>query len=513
MAEKTETDKSLTNQLSSSQQKLNNNSSLVSPITETKPPQKPSALIRTLPIIVLTVAFVGWSFLAKIPVKVVGQSIVLVPRSKVNFWSRSSGRVMTLNVQPGDRVKKGQVLATIEASELREKLLTQQQELAEYEAENIAITKIERQRSQVKLESIKTQKAAIPIQIKANEEQIKSNQQEQIAITRQRTTYQQRLKQIDEIDKLIAARFEAYNELVEEGAVAPLDSSRIQAEDVLQKNLNEKTELLAKLEDLTAKGIHLAAQNENLEAQNKNLRAQLENLASQEKEIALDDLESDTKRINTIDNLKRDIANTEVQISNQSEVVSEYDGEIMEVNVNLGQFVNTGTSIGRLKVESPQNSEEIALAFFTPEDADRVQPGMRVEVTPNLLTERRFGGTRERFGGIVGTVKNVSQETITPEEVTSLVGNSQLAEALMVNPVPYSAPDPGEATNLPVVQVEVRLERDPDSITGFKWESGKEPPQPIPEGSIGEARVTVEKRSPVNYLIPLLRWITGIYYQ
>lgn len=43
--------------------------------------------------------------------------------------------------------------------------------------------------------------------------------------------YQQRLKQINEIDKLIAARFEAYNYLVEEGAVAPLDSTRIQAED------------------------------------------------------------------------------------------------------------------------------------------------------------------------------------------------------------------------------------------------------------------------------------------
>jgi hypothetical protein len=136
---------------------------------------------------------------------------------------------------------------------------------------------------------------------------------------------------------------------------------------------------------------------------------------------------------------------------------------------------------------------------------------MKVEVTPNLLTERRFGGARERFGGILGTVKNVSQETITPEEVTSLVGNPQLAEALMTNPVPYSAPDPGEAENLPVVQVEIALERDPDSVTGFKWDRGTEPPVPIPEGAIGEARVTVEKRSPVNYLMPLLRWIAGIY--
>jgi NHLM bacteriocin system secretion protein len=498
-------------ELSSVKEASPDNDNLKEDNSSTQISKKTPVLIRTLPLIVLTTAFLGWSFLAQVPVKVVGQSIVLVPRSRVNFWSRSSGRVVSLKIKPGDKVVKGQVLAVIEATELREKLLTQQQQLAEYGTENIAITEIEDQRSLLKRESIKRQKETIPIQIEANNQQIESNQQERIAITRQRKTYQQRLKQIDEIDKLIAARFEGYNELVEEGAVAPLDSSRIQAEDVLQKNLNEKTQLLAKLEDLTAKDEQLVSQNESLKAQNQNLQAQLENLASQEAEISLDDLESETKRINTIDNLKREIENTKVQLSNQSQVVSQYDGEIMEINVNLGQFVSTGTSIGRLQLQPSPNSEKIALAFFTPENADRINSGMKVAVTPNLLTERRFGGARERFGGIVGTVKNVSQETITPEEVTSLVGNSQLAEALMTNPVPYSTPDPGEAENLPVVQVEIALERDPDSVTGFKWDGGKEPTVPIPEGAIGEARVTVEKRSPVNYLMPLLRWITGIY--
>ena len=106
----------------------------------------------------------------------------------------------------------------------------------------------------------------------------------------------------------------------------------------------------------------------------------------------------------------------------------------------------------------------------------------------------------------------ISEETITPNEVTSLVGNPQLAEALMTNPVPYSAPDPGEATNLPVVQVGIELKRNSQSITGYEWISGKEPPHPIPEGSIGEVRVIVEERSPISYLVPLFRWITGIYY-
>lgn len=353
-------------------------------------PQKSPLVVRILPLIVLTTAFIWWGFTAKVPVKVVGQSIVLIPRSSVSFQSRSSGRISRLNVKVGDQIKKGQVLAIIEADEIREKLLTKQQELNEYVRENKEVTSIEQERSRVKLESIRSQKAAIPVQIAANQEQIDSNKKEQIAIAQQRKTYQQRIKQIDEIDQLISERYEAYNKLVKEGAVAPLDSSRIQAEDVLQKNLNEKTQLSAKLDDLNAKNIQLEAQNQSLVAQNQNLQAQLQSLISQESEIALNDSESDFKRQNTIDNLRRSIENVKVKLETSSQVISAYEGEITEISVNMGDYVQTGTVLGQIKVFTPENNQEVALAFFTPEDANRIREGMKIEVTPNLLTERRF---------------------------------------------------------------------------------------------------------------------------
>ena len=503
----------MTDNVAKNQSLSNNQSSQSETESKIQPnlPTQPPAIIRTLPLILLTVAFGIWGFTARIPVKVVGSSILIVPRSSVDFQTRGAGRVVELKVEVGDKVKKRQVLAILESNELKEQILNKEQELAKYESENIAITEIERQRSLLKVESITRQQEAIPLSIQASKQQIESNKQEQLAIIRQRETYKQRLAQIDEIDKLISQRFEAYNGLVSEGAVAPLYGSRIQAEDVLQKNLNEKTQLKAKLDDLTAKDQQLTAQNESLQAQNQNLQAQLENLASKKAEISLDDLQSDNQRQNNIDNLKRDIDNLKVKLKNETEVISEYEGEISEISVNIGQFISTGTSLGKLKVDSDRDSEEIVLAFFTPENADRIYPDMTVEVTPNLLTERRFGGVRERYGGIKGKITAVSPETITTNEVTSLVGNPQLAESLMSNPVPYSAPDPGEAKNLPVVQVEIALERNPDNVTGYQWESGKEPNNPIPQGAIGEARVTVEERSPVNYLVPLFRWITGIY--
>ncbi|MDY7022107.1 MAG: biotin/lipoyl-binding protein, partial [Cyanobacteriota bacterium] len=383
--------------------------------------RKAPVILRIFPLLILTGAFGYWSYHARIPVNVTGSSIILTPRSRVELPVRSSGRLVALNVQSGDYIQRGQVIGLIESEELQEKLRTTRQELAEYMAENVAVSNVENQRTQLQKETFQRQREAIPIQIEANQEQIQSNEKERVAITNQRQTYQQRISQIDEINTLISERFDSYKKLVEEGAVARLDPTLIQSEDTLQKNLNEKTSLLAKLQDLYAKDQQLVASNESLLAQNQNLQAQLANLATEEEQVTLNDLESDIQRQNTIDNLRREIENLEVQLQTQSQVVSAYSGEILEISTNVGEFVSAGTSIAKVEIDTGE-AKKIGLAFFTPENANRIRPGMDVEVIPNSLTERRFGGTRERFGAIVGTVTTVSKETVTPEEVASMVG-------------------------------------------------------------------------------------------
>ena len=100
---------------------------------------------------------------------------------------------------------------------------------------------------------------------------------------------------------------------------------------------------------------------------------------------------------------------------------------------------------------------------------------------------------------------------MTAQEVASIVGDSELANALIENPVPYAIPDNGRAQNLPVVQVQLELKTAPNTPSGYKWTQGNGPDGKIPEGAIGEARVTVEERSLLSYAIASLRWLTGIY--
>ncbi len=164
-----------------------------------------------------------------------------------------------------------------------------------------------------------------------------------------------------------------------------------------------------------------------------------------------------------------------------------------------------------MRVEDDENLESTTYAFFTPEDANRIRKGMTAAVSPHLLTNRRFGGTREQYGAIPSKVSWVSSKTLTAQEVASIVGDSELADALIQNPLPYAIPDNGRAQNLPVVQVVLELETDPNTPSGYKWTQGNGPDTKIPEGALGEARVTVEERSLFSYAIASFRWLTGIY--
>ncbi len=481
---------------------------------KTSPQSKTKLFFRLLPTISLTVLTGLWSLTGRIPIRVVGQSILIQPRSIISFQPRGSGgQVQEIRVKPGDRVEVGQVIAVLDLPDLQEQLANQKQKLTEYELENLAITNAQNFRSDLQEQTLELESISIPQQIDANLKEIEANEKAIIAVEKQRAAYEERIAQLNEFIALAKARFEAGQVLIGEGVIAEFNSDFVSAENLYQQNQNERTTLFASLEALSAKEEELTSSTISLKAQNQNLRSQLEDLQTQLANLNLDDLQADTQRQNQIDDLKRDILNLEAQIAKESLVISTYEGTVMTIAANPGEYVQVGTPVGTLRVEDKDNEnlEVKTFAFFTPEDANRVRQGMTAEVSPHLLTNRRFGGTREQYGAIPSEVIWVSAKTVTSEEVASIVGDSELADALIQNPVPYAIPDNGRAQNLPVVQVALELETDANNPSGYQWTQGNGPDGKIPEGAMGEARVTVGERSLISYAIASLRWLTGIY--
>lgn len=455
------------------------NSSVAASEPEQAPHDHPldirQSIVALLPIATLAGVAVLWSFFGKIPTEVDGRAVLIAPRSNVEFQAIGSGPVLKIQVKPGDTVKVGQVLATLNTPELKAELESKQQKLAQLRKENVAITAIQSQRTRLKRDTLQTQREAVPDQSESIQAQVIANQ-------RQRQAYEQRIDQLNSINKLIAARLKAYNKLSAEGAIAPLNVNFVQAVQAEQNNRNEITNLQAKIEDIDST-------MKALQSQSIDLKAQTTDLANQSSQLTLDDLEANTQRRNAITDLEREIADLHVKIQTESRVVSTREGRVIDIAVNQGQVVTSGTTIGTVEVNASKH-QTTGLAFFKVGDADRIMPGMEMEITPDIQS-------RERFGGIVAEVTSVSPATVTPQQVSSIVGNDQLAKGLLVD--------------TPSVLVEARLRLNPKTPSGYDWTRGQGPSQKIPESATATARVTVEERSLVSYITPVLRQLTGIY--
>ena len=84
------------------------------------------------------------------------------------------------------------------------------------------------------------------------------------------------------------------------------------------------------------------------------------------------------------------------------------------------------------------------------------------------------------------------------EDISTTIGNPQLAKAL--------------SESGPVIRVQIALERYARSRDGFRWTlSGGSEVFPVREGLTVESHAYVEWRTPLSYLLPCLRPITGGY--
>ena len=163
-------------------------------VVETSSPPKTKLMARLLPTISLTVLTGLWSVAGRIPIRVVGQSILIQPRSSISFQPRGSGgQVQEILVKPGDRVSVGQVIAVLDLPDLQEQLANQKQKLVEYELENLAITNAQNIRSELQEQTLELESISIPQQIDANLMEIEANEKAIIAVKKQRAAYEERI--------------------------------------------------------------------------------------------------------------------------------------------------------------------------------------------------------------------------------------------------------------------------------------------------------------------------------
>lgn len=379
-----------------------------------------------------------WALFWPVPTQVSGTGVLIYPNNAGILNARSGGQVREIPVTVGEPVRRGQVLMTLYLPVLERQLEQQRGNLRQLERHNAQLDERDAARLDTERRSLETSLAKF-----ANDRQRFSQLQ---------ATYSAKLRNLEW--------------LAEREVVAPLSSEVVSVE-----------------QGLTSTSVSL-----------DNIRIQEKEVVTTYEQVKLTLETQALQRRYQIDDLKRQIQVTEARIAFDGKVLAERDGRVLDLQVIPGQTVDTGQRLGTIgRPDQPEagNQPLGAVAYFAPADARRLPPGLPVEVVP-------LWNQRGRFGGIVGKVAQVLTLPATEEDISTTIGNPQLAQAL--------------TKDGPVMRADIELERDPASLDGFRWTlSGGSGVFPIREGLTVETFAYVEWRSPLSYVIPGLRSLTGGY--
>ena len=214
-----------------------------------------------------------------------------------------------------------------------------------------------------------------------------------------------------------------------------------------------------------------------------------------------------------------DATRAELQAQRDSQaVLAPRGGMLLSLTVNPGQAVIPGqrlAAVGLGPEPSAGGDERTAIALFSDADVARLKPGMPIDLDLQLQTRDRYGGSSQRYGLVEARIATISPASAGLAEVTRAVGDVDLATSLIARSRQAAfgeggdplATLPNQAT-APVRIVTLRLER-ADTPSGLRWSGGRGPDLSLENGTPAKGEVVVERRRPVSFVMPFLRWLGG----
>jgi len=226
------------------------------------------------------------------------------------------------------------------------------------------------------------------------------------------------------------------------------------------------------------------------------LNADRDQLASKKLELnglTLKDLEAQRQldqelevRSNSINDLEQQIREDRAKLAENRVVVSQYSGRVLELLASRGAVVSPGTPLLSVEVLS----EELMAVLFVPAtEGKRIHAGLPARISPTTVK-------REEYGYILGRVQWTSDFPTSALAMTRLIGNEALVTKLMKEGPP--------------IQINVALDRDAATPTGYRWSSSRGPNLKISSGTLSTGSVIVREQRPVSLVIPTVREKLGV---
>jgi HlyD family secretion protein len=428
----------------------------------------------------------AWSVLGEIPIVVTGKGVMVYPSQVATLQASISGRILELKLRAGDTVKKGEVIATIDQTELRKQLQLNKEKLTQLKIQDQTANTVQLQRNateeaaiaqqrQTLLQSLNTVQSLTPVLREKGLEVIK----------KERENLRSRLANARKLQPTLKQRWEERKKLFEQGAV-PKDTA-LSAEQEYINSQVQIDEAQSQLNQLDVK--ETDAQNQYLQNLNQvnAINAQLKALDSRKETQKEQDFTSTINRQKEIQETERVIKQLELQLQKNSQVISDYTGTVLELTAKPGQQLEPGLGMGT--VSTQQSGAKLVNIVFLPESENKkIKIGTPLQITPSTVK-------REEFGGIEAKITKVSSFPVTQQGVANIIGNPDIL--------------PGVLDKGPQIAVYTEPEIDPSTPSGYKWSSSNGPQFKVAPGTTTSVRITVEKKKPIEFVLPILKSLTG----
>ena len=445
---------------------------------------------------VLFALILVWSVFGRIPVQVQGRGAFVEPSVAqggeahvVDVQSPGSGILLSLDLKRGDKVRKGQVIGRIEQPDLVEQLDQERDRLAELKTQKQALDALRGEKAELDVVALAQQRAQLNESLRQARELgpvLRGRNLE--ALEAQRRSLELQKKDSQPLIVSLAKALEGRKDLHAKGLIS--DSAFLAAQRDYLNAVEQLSTLETQLIELSTREAEIRKAFLANEAQVSELQARLKELDVREKTTHLERTQAETTLATHIRESERRVRHLEVQVREASEIRSETDGNVLELTAIVGQQLTRGARVASLKVHDVASEEFLgAVVYLTIGDGRRVEPGMKVQVTPDSVK-------REEFGGIAGRVIAVSDYPVSLEGIANIVNNDAMARDLIS----------GDR----IIEAFIDLEEDPRTSSGFRWTSSKGPDLRIAAGTTNSARVAVEERAPITYVLPFLKSFTGL---
>jgi hypothetical protein len=162
----------------------------------------------------------------------------------------------------------------------------------------------------------------------------------------------------------------------------------------------------------------------------------------------------------------------------RSYVVSPLHAHVLQRTSKAGENVRQGASLLLLE---PVDQRLWARLYVPVAEGYQVEREMSAQVWPASVK-------KDEFGYILGRVASAAKFPITQAEMLDRLKNEGLVRQL--------------SAAGPCLQIIVELTPDPNTVSGYRWSSGKGAPLPLYSGTPCQAQIVISKRRPIQLVFP-----------